>query len=92
MLKLVLVSSHAIVSRTFEEDNQEIIREIPGDTEMMRQVLVIDGENVIFESSREDRIKKPTLAALREMLANKNVIRRLGEREKLALSRVQYFA
>lgn len=90
MLKLVLVSGHTIVARSFEEDNQEIIREIPGDTEMMKHVLVIDGDKVVFEMYRGCGKKKPTLKQVRDVIAAQNEIRTLSQREKLALSQVRY--
>lgn len=90
MLKLVLVSGHTIVARSFEEDNQEIIREIPGDTEMMKHVLVIDGDKVVFETYRGCGKKKPTLKQVRDAIAARDEIRTLSQREKLALSQVRY--
>lgn len=90
MLKLVLVFGHTIVMRFFEERDQEIIREIPGDTEMMKHVLILDDEKVIFEMKRGGGAKKPSLCELRDILAARNEIRTLSPREKLALSRVRY--
>lgn len=93
MLNLVLVSARTIVRRHFEESNNEIIREIAGDAEMMRQVLVLDGEKVIFETKRGVGSKtKFTTAEIREILKKKNEIRRLTAREKLALEKVVYYA
>lgn len=89
MLNLILVSAGTIVIRSFTEGNMEIIREIAGDVEMMRQVLITEDDKVIFESNRG---KRPTLKDLREFIANRNEIRRLNPREKLALSRVIYKA
>lgn len=92
MLKLVLVSARTIVSRNFEENDNEIIREIGGDAEMMRQVLVIkNNDEVIFETKRGvGEQKKYKTAEVREILENENVVRRLTAREKLALEKVVY--
>lgn len=92
MLKLVLVSARTIVSRTFEETDNEIIREIGGDAEMMRQVLIIENnDKVIFEIKRGvGDGKKYKTAEIREIIENKNEIRRLTAREKKALEKVVY--
>lgn len=90
MLNLVLVSAGTIVTRDFEETNQEYIREIAFDAEMMRQVLVLDGDNVIFEFARKKDGKRPTPNQVRDILKAKEVKRRLTAREKLALSKVCY--
>lgn len=90
MLNLVLVSARTIVIRAFEESDGEIIREICGDVEMMRQVLVIDGDKVIYEASRNKGDKKPTTKFLRELIEAREVKRQLSPCELLALSRVQW--
>lgn len=89
MLNLILVSAGTIVIRSFTEGDMEIIREIAGDVEMMRQVLITEDDKVIFESNRG---KRPALKDLRDFIANRNEIRRLNLCEKLALSRVIYKA
>lgn len=92
MLKLVLVSARTIVSRNFEESDNEIIREIGGDAEMMRQVLVVENnDKVIFETKRgEGNNRKFKTSEIREIIENKNEIRRLTAREKKALEKVIY--
>lgn len=90
MYNLILVSAGTIVIRAFEESNEEIIREISGDTLMMRQVLICEDDKVIFEYKRSEGRKPYTLKQVREELAEKKVRRHLTKKEKNVLQCVRY--
>lgn len=92
MLNLVLVSSSTIVSRKFEISNAEIMREIVGDVIMMRQVLILDGERVLFETIRGVDKENWRVAEIRDILKNGIVKRYLNENEIKALNSVRYRA
>lgn len=92
MLNLVLVSSSTIVSRKFEISNAEIMREIVGDVIMMRQVLILDGERVLFETVRGVDKENWRVAEIRDILKNGIVKRYLNENEIKALNSVHYRA
>lgn len=92
MLNLVLVSSTTIVSRHFEITNAEIMREIVGDTGMMRQVLVLDGSNVIFETVRGENDRSWKVAEVREILKCGTIQRCLTDKEVMALNAIRYKA
>lgn len=90
MLNLVLVSSSTIVSRKFEISNAEIMREIVGDIIMMRQVLILDGERVLFETIRGVDKESWRVAEIRDVLKSGIVKRYLNENEIKALNSVRY--
>lgn len=90
MLNLVLVSSSTIVSRKFEISNAEIMREIVGDIIMMRQVLILDGERVLFETIRGVDRESWRVAEIRDVLKSGIVKRYLNENEIKALNSVRY--
>lgn len=90
MLNLVLVSSGTIVRRHFEITDAEILREIVGDITMMRQVLVLKDDAVIFEALRGEGKQKWRVPEIRDMLRDGKIIRRLTEKEKRALACVRY--
>lgn len=90
MLNLVLVSSSTIVSRKFEISNAEIMREIVGDIIMMRQVLILDDERVLFETIRGVDKESWRVAEIRDVLKSGIVKRYLNENEIKALNSVRY--
>lgn len=92
MLNLVLVSSSTIVSRKFEITNAEIMREIVGDVIMMRQVLILDGNRVLFETIRGEDKENWRVAEIRDILKSGIVKRYLNENEIKALKSVRYRA
>lgn len=92
MLNLVLVSSSTIVSRKFEISNAEIMREIVSDIVMMRQVLILNGKRVLFETVRGESKENWRVAEIRDILKSGIVKRYLNEKEIKALNSVRYRA
>lgn len=82
---LVIVSARSIVIRPLSETSYA---EIKGCLPMMRQTLILEGNNVIFEYCRENSAKARCSATdIKKQVERGEVLRTLTEKEAVAIER-----